>query len=242
MEAAVSSEILVPNPRKYCLKSQTSVAWNGYTTVHRHLPLKWVTILFPTQHLRWGCFIIPGSVPFPMPWSDKRWIEPNTPGQGDKDIKLPAYSGLHYRCLSQLFLFAICIPSLMFTCIIVETNLQLKEMIGSLGTTQSHLLLLTKAINSSDITGRGCLYSGFVLYYRTHSCTFCLFFFFFFRFYKFYNGRSAFLLSRDPDRNEILVRMLQTGRSWVGFPMMLLDFSIDVLLPATLWLWGRLSL
>jgi hypothetical protein len=36
--------------------------------------------------------------------------------------------------------------------------------------------------------------------------------------------------------------MLQTGRSWFRFPMRLLDFSIDLIFPAALWPWGRLSL
>ena len=35
---------------------------------------------------------------------------------------------------------------------------------------------------------------------------------------------------------------LQVGRSRFRFPMVSLDFFIDIILPATLWPWGRLSL
>jgi len=35
---------------------------------------------------------------------------------------------------------------------------------------------------------------------------------------------------------------LQAGRSQVWFPMVSLEFIIDVILPAALWPWGRISL
>ena len=35
---------------------------------------------------------------------------------------------------------------------------------------------------------------------------------------------------------------LQAGRSWVRFSMVSLEFFIDIILPAAIWLWGRLSL
>jgi hypothetical protein len=35
---------------------------------------------------------------------------------------------------------------------------------------------------------------------------------------------------------------LQTGRSWVRFPMVSLEFFSDIIFPVALWPWGRLSL
>jgi hypothetical protein len=40
----------------------------------------------------------------------------------------------------------------------------------------------------------------------------------------------------------VQLAVLQTGKSWVQFLMMSLEFFIDKILPAQLWLWGRLSL
>ena len=36
--------------------------------------------------------------------------------------------------------------------------------------------------------------------------------------------------------------VLQAGRSWVRFPMVPLEFLMDIILQAALWPWGLLSL
>jgi len=43
-------------------------------------------------------------------------------------------------------------------------------------------------------------------------------------------------------RHEYWGTALRAGRSWVQFPMVSLDFFIDIILPAALRPWGRLSL
>jgi len=35
--------------------------------------------------------------------------------------------------------------------------------------------------------------------------------------------------------------LLQTGRSWVQFPIVSLERFSDIILPIALWPWGRLS-
>jgi hypothetical protein len=54
----------------------------------------------------------------------------------------------------------------------------------------------------------------------------------------------SWLLSKYGARSSVVGwgTMLQAGRSQVQFPTRSLDFSIDLILPATLWPWGRLSL
>lgn len=175
METAVSSEILVTNPPKYCLRSQKAVVWNRYS----HLPLKCVTIFFPTQHLRWSCFYNTWkcSLCSALKWYEKdradhpgtRWHRPFH----NKDIRLSEYSTFDYTRFAQLFLFAMLYP-------LIDVNLHYRgdksavEMISSLGTTQSHDVA-DKGNQQSRHYGQR-LYLGFVHYYRTHSCTFCLFF------------------------------------------------------------------
>jgi hypothetical protein len=50
------------------------------------------------------------------------------------------------------------------------------------------------------------------------------------------------VLSEGARGNVVSCTMLQTGRSRFQFLMRSLDFSIDLILPAALWPWGRLSL
>jgi len=39
-----------------------------------------------------------------------------------------------------------------------------------------------------------------------------------------------------------LFHALQAGRSWFWFPILSLEFFIDIILQAALWPWGRINL
>jgi len=53
------------------------------------------------------------------------------------------------------------------------------------------------------------------------------------------------IIRSDNGKNYLRIQMereLQAGRSRFRFPTMSLKFFIDIILPATLWPWGRISL
>jgi len=49
------------------------------------------------------------------------------------------------------------------------------------------------------------------------------------------------MLNQTPQLVDAL-RYKQAGRSWVRFPIASLGFFVDLILPAALWPWGRVSL
>jgi len=57
-------------------------------------------------------------------------------------------------------------------------------------------------------------------------------------------GGTAFFLLHLVFKLLSIIRgtALQAGRSRVRFPMVSLEFFIDIIIPVTLWPWGRLSL
>jgi hypothetical protein len=46
----------------------------------------------------------------------------------------------------------------------------------------------------------------------------------------------------DIETSVLVIAVLQAGRSRVRFPIMSLEFFIDIILPVPLWPWGRHSL